>query len=178
MSAIVDDIAALRARARAANVNPQSLLATDYLNHFNEAMMLLELVPDMPECIEDLADWTPVSYEDHFRHSAFSGRDVAIEAYRAAPAAYRKPFDATVAKLNALLEATIAGASRMAARGDMAAVAAIVRFAMPSIRTFQEKAGAIINGAVIADVETTKVEDAEGGEYTLDQSEIDSLMKT
>ena len=41
------------ARLRAANINPHTGLATDYLNHFNEAVMLLEMVPDMPECAED-----------------------------------------------------------------------------------------------------------------------------
>lgn len=178
MSEGVDDLEAIRARAKAANVNERSLLATDYLNHFNEAMMLLELVPSMPECIEDLAGWAPVSYEEHFRRANFSGRDVAIAAYRVAPAEYRRPFDLTIARLNALIETTIKGASLMAARGEGAAVAEIVAFAMPAIRQCQEKAGAIINGAVMAEVENARIEDAEGSENTLDQSEIDSLMKT
>src|SRR5713226_3249565 len=43
---------------RAANINPRTGLATDYLNHFNEAIMLLEMVPDMPECAEDFLTWT------------------------------------------------------------------------------------------------------------------------
>ena len=51
---------------RAANINPRSGLATDYLNHFNEAIMLLEMVPDMPECAEDFLTWTPLSYAEHF----------------------------------------------------------------------------------------------------------------
>jgi len=38
---------------RAANINPPTGLATDYLNHFSEAVMLLEMVPVMPECAED-----------------------------------------------------------------------------------------------------------------------------
>jgi len=37
-------------------------LATDYLNHFNEAIMLLEMIPDMPECAEDFLQWRPLSY--------------------------------------------------------------------------------------------------------------------
>ena len=41
---------------RAANINPRTGLATDYLNHFNEAIMLLEMIPDMPECAEDFLD--------------------------------------------------------------------------------------------------------------------------
>ena len=42
---------ALRKRARGSNVNEQTLLATDYLNHFNEVVMLLEMQPDMPDMI-------------------------------------------------------------------------------------------------------------------------------
>ncbi|MDP3655070.1 MAG: hypothetical protein Q8R67_25705, partial [Rhodoferax sp.] len=41
------DDAARAALLRAANINPRTGLATDYLNHFNEAIMLLEMVPDM-----------------------------------------------------------------------------------------------------------------------------------
>ena len=45
-----------------ANINPVTGLSTDYLNHFNEAVMLLEMIPVMPECGEDLAAWRPLSY--------------------------------------------------------------------------------------------------------------------
>jgi hypothetical protein len=48
-------------RLRAANINPRTGLATDYLNHFNEAIMLLEMIPDMPECAEDFLGWQPLS---------------------------------------------------------------------------------------------------------------------
>jgi hypothetical protein len=48
-------------RLRVANINPRTGLATDYLNHFNEAVMLLEMVPDMPECAEDFLTWSPLS---------------------------------------------------------------------------------------------------------------------
>ena len=54
------------AQLRAANINPRTGLATDYLNHFNEAIMLLEMVPDMPECAEDFLSWQPLSYAEHF----------------------------------------------------------------------------------------------------------------
>jgi hypothetical protein len=170
------DIEDLRARASAANINERSLLATDYLNLFNEAMMLLELVPDMPDCIEDLADWQPVSYEEHFRRSGFSGRELAIQAYHLSPPEYRRPFDATIARLGALIMATISGARVMAVRGDSGAVAQIVNYAMPSIRQLQETAGAIINGAIVRETPAGDTETAAGGENTLHQAEIDSLM--
>jgi len=170
------DIEDLRARASAANINERSLLATDYLKHFNEAMMLLELVPDMPDCIEDLAEWQPVSYAEHFRRSRFSARELAIHAYDQSPPEYREPFDATIAKLGALIMVTISGARTMAARGDSRAVAQIVNYAMPSIRQLQETAGAIINGAIVLENSGGDAETAAGGENTLHQAEIDSLM--
>src|SRR6201997_4826200 len=78
---------------RAANINPRTGLATDYLNHFNEAIMLLEMIPDMPECAEDFLGWRPLSYRDHFTASHFKARDLAIEAYDSADAGIRTAFD-------------------------------------------------------------------------------------
>jgi len=36
-------------RLRAANINPATGLATDYLNHYNEVAMLIATLADMPE---------------------------------------------------------------------------------------------------------------------------------
>src|SRR6478752_4196740 len=81
------------AQLKAANINPRTGLATDYLNHFNEAVMLLEMVPDMPECAEDFLTWTPLSYAEHFWASNFKARDLAIEAYEKAESSVRAQFD-------------------------------------------------------------------------------------
>src|SRR5579863_2087796 len=80
-SETVADREARAAELRAANINPRTGLATDYLNHFNEAIMLLEMVPDMPECAEDFLNWQPLSYAEHFTASNFKGKALAIEAY-------------------------------------------------------------------------------------------------
>src|SRR5664279_6206818 len=77
------------AKLRAANINPRTGLATDYLNHFNEAIMLLEMIPDMPECAEEFLAWHPLSYREHFMASHFKTRELAIEAYESAEPAIR-----------------------------------------------------------------------------------------
>jgi hypothetical protein len=59
-----------------ANINPRTGLATDYLNHFNEAIMLLEMIPDIPECFEDFLDWQPMSYREHFAASGFKAKNL------------------------------------------------------------------------------------------------------
>ena len=78
------DEEARAAQLQAANINPRTGLATDYLNHFNEAIMLLEMIPDMPECAEEFLDWQPRSYREHFTASNFKARELAIEAYDSA----------------------------------------------------------------------------------------------
>ena len=88
-----DTLAELRSRAAAANINEKSLLATDYLNHFNEFVMVLDLIPDMPDCLEDAEAWQPKNYRDHFRDSAFSAKELAIKAYDHSPAEYRDQFE-------------------------------------------------------------------------------------
>jgi len=85
--------AARAAELRAANINPRTGLATDYLNHFNEAVMLLEMIPDIPECAEDFLAWHPLSYAEHFTASNFKARDLAISAYNSADPIIRAEFD-------------------------------------------------------------------------------------
>jgi hypothetical protein len=84
----------------AANINPSSFLATDYLNHFNEVVMLMEMVPDMPDMAEEVMAWEPRGYTEHFEQSVFADKALAIEAYQAAPAATKARFDAVVADLD------------------------------------------------------------------------------
>src|ERR1700760_1214606 len=90
-------------RLRVANINPRTGLATDYLNHFNEAVMLLEMIPDMPECAEDFLTWTPLSYAEHFTASNFKARDLAIEAYESADADIRAEFDQMAETMTSIL---------------------------------------------------------------------------
>lgn len=77
----------------AANVNPKTGLATDYLNLFNEAVMLFEMAIDMPDMVEDLSEWQRRSYVEHFQRSGFEKRDVVIMAYEQAAPDVRHRFD-------------------------------------------------------------------------------------
>jgi len=54
-----------------ARINPATGLATDYLNRFNEAVMLLDMLSSCPEFREDFLAWEPMSYREHFRLSRF-----------------------------------------------------------------------------------------------------------
>ena len=90
-------------RLRAANLHPETGFATDYLNRFNEAIMLLELIQDDPSCAEELASWEPADYVEHFTRSSFKAKDLAIEAYRRAPRLLRNRLDALSAMMTDLI---------------------------------------------------------------------------
>src|SRR5215813_13155683 len=81
------------ARLDGTNINPVTGLATDFLNHFNEAIMLLEMLPMAPNCKEDLLVWRPMSYVEHFAASNFKHRDLAIAAYEQADPLFRRQLD-------------------------------------------------------------------------------------
>src|ERR1700741_2083717 len=95
-----------RGRRIEANINPVTGLATDYLNHFNEAIMMLELAAQMPECIDDFCAWRPLSYCGTFAASSFKERDLAIAAYENADPALRRRLDELADGMNAILLAT------------------------------------------------------------------------
>ena len=86
----------MRTRIAGANINEQSLLATDYLNHFNEVAMILEMLPDMPDFVEDVKSWSLKSYKQHFMDSTFSDKELAIAAYDCVPTTYLIAFESAI----------------------------------------------------------------------------------
>jgi hypothetical protein len=138
------------ARLRAANINPRTGLATDYLNHFNEAIMLLEMIPDMPDCAEDFLLWYPLSYREHFTASNFKARDLAIEAYDSADEHIRTEFDNITSAMTSIL--TAVGAAMRDARQDKTR-ATLAEQATGWVKPLVALAGGIINGGSEADVD-------------------------
>ena len=136
--------AARAAQLRAANINPRTGLATDYLNHFNEAIMLLEMIPDMPECSEDFLEWRPLSYSEHFTASNFKARDLAIEAYETADTGIRAEFDKLTSAMTAIL--TAVSTAMREARQDKTR-ATLAEQATGWVKPLVAMAGGIINGA-------------------------------
>ncbi len=141
------------------NINPETLLATDYLNHFNEIVMLIELVGDMPDCLEDVAEWKPVPYEEHFRRSSFANKELAILAYENAPEIYRRAFDNTIDKLDKAVDHAVAHVSKAVAANDPD-TAGIVALYTNALRRLIDVASGIIHGETVV----------------MDQSDIDAIL--
>ena len=138
------------AELRAANINPRTGLATDYLNHFNEAIMLLEMIPDMPECAADFLEWRPLSYAEHFHASNFKARDLAISAYEAADPAIRAEFDQLTGTMTSIL--TAVGQAMREANQDKTR-ARLAEQATAWVKPLVMAAGGVINGGSEGDVD-------------------------
>ena len=90
-----------RSHVPGTNINESTLIASDYLNHFHELVMLLEAISSEPESFaDDLFSWRPLTYEEHFAGSGFRDKNLAIAAYRRAPQKIRARFDEAVARLH------------------------------------------------------------------------------
>src|SRR3981189_3087685 len=145
------DAAARAAELRAANINPRTGLATDYLNHFNEAIMLLEMVPDMPDCAEDFLLWSPLSYREHFMASNFKARDLAIDAYDSADEHIRTEFDNITSAMTSIL--TAVGTAMREARQDKTR-ATLAEQATGWVKPLVALAAGIINGGTQGGVDS------------------------
>jgi hypothetical protein len=150
----------IHARIQGTNINPRTLLATDYLNHFNEVLMLIELVPDDPDCLAEVVNWRPVTYREHFAKSGLSEGAIAVEAYDAADAAVRQAFDGTTERLNGAIRAAIYRLSMAVEGDDPERLRHVAGEAAASLRSLADEMNRIIHGA----------------EATLDQSKIDQVL--
>jgi hypothetical protein len=155
-----DDLAAWQARVAGANINAQTLLATDYLNHFNEIVMLLGMVADMPDILEDCKEWAPKSYQDHFRDSSFRDKELAVEAYDHVPQRFRQPFEETVSHMNDLVVQSIDRLEDALGLDDADLVKVRAHAASHAVQRLMDVASAIIHGS----------------DRAMDQDAIDTLM--
>jgi len=139
--------AEMAVRLEGTNISPQTFLATDYLNHFNEVVMLLGMLGDMPEMFEDVAAWAPKSYADHFRDSSFSDRELAIAAYEMAPERYRHPFDDTIAQAERVVARSVEEIGRAIDAGETERVALLGEGASRILQKLIDVASGIIHGS-------------------------------
>ncbi|NNG03322.1 MAG: hypothetical protein HKM95_04390 [Inquilinus sp.] len=154
---------------RGKNIHERTLLATDYLNHFNELVMLLDLVPSMPECLEDAKEWRSKSYVEHFQASGFADKALAIFAYENSPDCYRGRLEETIARFDEIvafglpeIESAVSGAHDQGLEAVVGRVAA-------ELKALVAIANDTIHGNVATRTETPAA-------ATIDQSTIDEIM--
>lgn len=85
-------------------VNPNSGIANDYLNHFNEILLLIENLPALlPEMLDEVLAWKPVGYREYFTNSALPGRQQALEIYDGLDPEFRQDFESMVEILDTIV---------------------------------------------------------------------------
>jgi len=151
----------LRRRLEGTNINSQTFLATDYLNHFNEITMLLDILADCPDCFEDARGWQPKSYSQHFADSTLSDRELAIEAYSHAPLKYRRPFDRIVEHMDHLVLFALRRLEAPVSSHDAVAIHRIAAAVAKRMQELVAMASAVIHGNVA----------------TSAQDDVDALMR-
>jgi len=154
------DYLSLRERAAGTNVNDQTLLATDYLNHFNEVVMLLEMIPDMPDMLEEAREWQPRPYKEHFAESSIADCDLAVEAYDSVPTKYKAPFEQTISQLDRLIASSINRLEQDLSEGNVD----LARENASALSQILQRLIDIASGII------------SGSDHTMDQSEIDILL--
>lgn len=154
------------ARLAAANIHPDTRLATDYLNHFNEVVMLIDLLPSMPDFAPEVVAWRPCSYTEHFHRSSFKGKALAIRAYATVEAERRGALEDTLEGVDHCLAEIQRLILDAPADLPLEAIADITEM---RIKPLLSHAMGLINGAAIVAVE----EDASGQA----QSAVDALFE-
>ncbi len=124
-------------------------LSNDYLNHFSEALMLVELAAVDPGVAEDLAAWRPASYREHFEASGLRRARAAIAAYEALDADVRGQFEELTGAIDRLVRTAILALQPPCAAEDAAIVVAVTA---PALRRLIGRAGAFLasNGSALS----------------------------
>lgn len=126
-SSTPDPAASDLAERAAALVNPSSGLANDYLNVFNEIVMMIDLLPDMPDLAGNIETWSPLSYRAYFTRSTLSGREGALSAYDALEPDFRDAFERCAADLSRAATAACSSILDLTSRDDSAPGEALAR---------------------------------------------------
>jgi hypothetical protein len=81
-------------------VSPITGLANDYLNVFNEILLIVEYLPTMPEMTDEALAWRPKTYREYFQQSPLPGAREAARRYEKVDPVLRSRFESVLKRLN------------------------------------------------------------------------------
>ena len=113
--------------------------------------MLLEMIPDLPDCSEDFLAWSSAVLCRTFYGFEFQGEGLAISAYESADPDIRAEFDQMAETMTSILKEV--GTAMREATQD-ATKAKLAEQAIGWLKPLVVAAGGVINGGYEADVET------------------------
>ncbi len=154
------DIESYQERVAGTNIDPRSLLSTDYFNHFNEVVMMLGMAGDMPEILEEVDGWDFKTYREHFMESGLGFAPLAIECFEAAPSELRERFEKIATQMSMLIVETRLRLRQALEAGEMD------KFKDMAQLHSMELQGMIDDGAAVV----------HGYNASMDQSKIDDMF--
>lgn len=157
-----------RATLKAANINPDTGLATDFLNHYNEVAMLIDMVGDGPDMVEMVLEWKPITYQEHFELTGFRDKDLAIAAYEAASVDVKHRFRAARSEVELAIRDVQEILTSDPGRAAEAAGRTREIFALIAA------ASGVINGEAL--IEQAAIDEAVGDAHDDTQAAIDALF--
>lgn len=141
-------------------------LSTDYLNHYNEALMLIEMAIMEPMMAAELVHWKPTTYVQHFSGSNLRCAPGALKAWEALDPIAQGAFDAMCMAMNRMVDTAIRSVEEVP---DPYAAVPILEVAAEAFRSLHARATAFINnGGSLGDSGYAAPPDG--------QSAIDDLM--
>lgn len=141
-------------------------LSNDYLNHFSEVLMLVELAAMDAAVMEDLAEWRPIDYPSYFATSQLRRAPEARAAYFQLCEPRRVAFEQLVRAMDKLAMTAIRALRPPCEPEDAALVADVTT---PALRSLIAQASAFLNSGGVDLPDSSEVEEA--------QSVIDSLLE-
>jgi len=117
-------------------------LSNDYLNHYGEVLMLIEMASDDPDVFAVLDQWRPMDYRTYFAASALSRAPAALAAYEALPEARRRAFEELTRAMDTLAMTGIVALQPPYRPGHAALVAEVT---VPPLRRLIERAASFLN---------------------------------
>ncbi len=167
---------ALMERLQGSNINTETLLTTDYLNHFSAMFMLLEMLPVDPLAFAvDILTWEPKTYAEHMTESGFRESKLAIVCYEHCDPQVKQAFDKIIGQLEDQTQLVI---ERLTAALDHERIDQIQQLcddAVPQMRQLVEHAASIVNGdkELIAGI---CAKESEEEHQTSSQDDIDAMF--
>ena len=155
-----DKLEEFRQRVAGTNIDPRSLLSTDYFNTFNSVVMVLDLLPDAPDMLEEIEQWQFYDYIGHFQRSGLDFAPLAIEAYPYSPPDLRDAFERKVNAMRIIVEEMARTLRRLSVAGERDLFVEYAQMARIWFNKLTEEANAIVHGSSGA----------------LDQKAIDSMF--
>jgi len=149
-----------RERVTGTNIDPRSLLSTDYFNAFNTVIMLFGMLPEAPELLDEIDEWKFLTYTEHFKESGLDFAPLAIEAYGFVPTNLKAQFEVKIEIMRMFAEESRVKLRKFLNDGNMGMFG---EMAVQTSRELQKMADA---GAAIV----------HGHDATLDQGAIDKLF--